>query len=77
MGTEDKFHKNEKISTTTQERKSGKEDTMKRGIGSQQNKMKNSMKDFILSTLTKNKVEGCYVIKKGGPPKPQPSYTVN
>lgn len=35
------------------------------------------MKDFILSTLTKNKNEGCYVIKKGGPPKPQPSFTVN
>jgi hypothetical protein len=50
---------------------------LKRGIGSQQNKMKNSMKDFILSTLTKNKNEGCYVIKKGGAPKPQPGFTVN
>jgi len=51
---------------------------MKKGIGGNQNKMKNSMRDFIVSTLTKNKVEGCYVIKKGGgPPKPQPSYTVN
>jgi len=77
MATEDKFHKHEKISTATQEKRSVKEDSIKRGIGAQQNKMKNSMKDFILSTLTKNKVEGCYVIKKGGPPKPQPSYTVN
>lgn len=42
------------------------------------NKVKNNMKDFILSTLSKNKAEGCYVVKKsGGPQKPQPSYTVN
>ena len=46
------------------------------GIGNTK-KTKNSMKDFILSTLSKNKVEGGYVIKKGGPPKPQPAFTVN
>ena len=46
------------------------------GIGNKKNKG-NTMKDFIMSTLTKTKAEGCYVIKKGGPPKPQPSYTVN
>jgi hypothetical protein len=45
--------------------------------GNQQSKAKNAMKDFILSTLSKNKAEGCYVIKKGGPPKPQASFTVN
>lgn len=38
---------------------------------------KNNMKDFILSTLSKNKVEGCYVVKKSGPQKPQPAFTVN
>ena len=47
------------------------------GIGSQKVKGgKKTMKDFILSTLTKNRVEGCYVSKKGGPPKPQ-SVAVN
>lgn len=46
-------------------------------IGGNKGKSKNAMKDFIMSTLNKNKVEGCYVIKKGGPPKPQPAYTVN
>ena len=35
------------------------------------------MKDFILSTLTKNKADCTYVVKKGGPPKPQPTFTVN
>jgi hypothetical protein len=42
-------------------------------------KVKSSMKDFILSTLSKNKVEGCYVVKKSGngPQKPQPGFTVN
>lgn len=36
------------------------------------------MKDFIMSTLNKNKAEGTYVVKKsGGPSKPQPAYTVN
>jgi hypothetical protein len=37
------------------------------------------MKDFILSTLSKNKAEGCYVVKKAGnaPQKIQPTYTVN
>lgn len=47
------------------------------GIGNSKNKSKNSMKDFIMSQLNKNKAEGCYVIKKGGPPKPQPAFTVN
>lgn len=40
-------------------------------------KQKNHMKDFILSTLNKNKAEGCYVVKKSGPQKPQPAFTVN
>ena len=36
------------------------------------------MKDFILSTLSKNKAEGCYVVKKGGPQqKAQPMHIVN
>lgn len=35
------------------------------------------MKDFIMSTLNKNKAEGCYVVKKSGPAKPQPAFTVN
>ena len=35
------------------------------------------MKDFILNTLNKNKAEGCYIVKKSGPQKPQPAYTVN
>ncbi len=47
------------------------------GLGNNKSKAKNSMKDFILSTLTKNKVEGCYTVKKGGPPKPQQGFTVN
>ena len=47
------------------------------GLANNKSKTKNSMKDFILSTLNKNKNEGCYVIKKGGPPKPQPAYVVN
>lgn len=43
------------------------------------NKMKNSMKDFILTTLNKNKNDGCYVVKKSGnaPNKPVPTFTVN
>ena len=49
----------------------------KMGIGKNKSKTKNSMKDFIVSTLSKNKADGCYVVKKGGPPKPQPSYVVN
>jgi hypothetical protein len=41
-------------------------------------KQKNNMKDFIMSTLNKNKAEGCYVVKKsGGPQKPQAGFTVN
>ena len=47
------------------------------GIGNNKSRTKNSMKDFIVSTLNKNKTDGCYVVKKGGPPKPQPSYAVN
>lgn len=35
------------------------------------------MKDFIMSTLTKNKADCTYVVKSNGPPKPQPAYTVN
>ena len=45
--------------------------------GSSGSKAKNSMKDFIMSTLNKNKADGCVVVKKGGPPKAQPAYTVN
>ena len=41
-------------------------------------KSKTAMKDFILSTLNKNKAEGCYVAKKGGPQKEaQPMHIVN
>lgn len=47
------------------------------GIGHSKTNAKNSMKDFILSTLSKNKADGCVVVKKGGPPKPQPTFTVN
>jgi hypothetical protein len=49
-------------------------------IGSKTTKNnKNTIKDFILSTLSKNKAEGCYVVKKAGnaPQKSQPTYTVN
>ena len=40
---------------------------------------KNKMKDFILSTLNKNKADGCYVVKKSGNAqmKPVPTFTVN
>jgi hypothetical protein len=43
------------------------------------NKMKNNMKDFILSTLNKNKNDGCYIVKKSGnaPIKPALTFTVN
>lgn len=47
------------------------------GLGGNKRKNKNSMKDFIMSTLTKNKADCTYVVKNGGPPKPQPAYTVN
>jgi hypothetical protein len=47
------------------------------GVGNAKGRSKNSMKDFIMNTLNKNRAEGCYVIKKGGPPKPQPAFTVN
>jgi hypothetical protein len=49
------------------------------GLGkNRNNKAKNSMKDFILSTLNKNKAEGTYVIKKGGNmPNKQPAFVVN
>jgi hypothetical protein len=63
--------------TASSEKRVSREKERKMGIGGQNNKAKNAMKDFIMSTLSKNKAEGCYVIKKGGPPKPQPAYTVN
>lgn len=47
------------------------------GLNPTKSKVKNSMKDFIVSTLTKNKADCTYVVKKGGPPKPQPAFTVN
>ena len=58
-------------------KKTWKPSEKKMGIGHNKNKTKNSMRDFIVSTLNKNKTDGCYVVKKGGPPKPQPSYAVN
>lgn len=63
---------------TQNEKKASRDDSKKLGLGNK-SKLKNSMKDFILSTLSKNKAEGCYVVKKSGnmPPKPQPNYTVN
>jgi len=47
-------------------------------IGNNKTKMRTSMKEFIMSTLNKNKAE-CYVVKKGGNVgvKQQPGYTVN
>jgi hypothetical protein len=60
----------EKASTVTSEKHSG---VFSKG------KAKNKMKDFIVSTLSKNKAEGCYIIKKAGnqPQKQQPNFTVN
>jgi len=62
---------------STSSKKTWKEGDKKMGVGSAKGKSKNAMKDFIMNALNKNKAEGCYVIKKGGPPKPQPAFTVN
>ena len=67
----------EKAYTVISEKRSTADIEKRANVPTGKVKAKNHMKDFILSTLSKNKAEGCYVVKKSGPQKPQPAYTVN
>lgn len=67
----------EKAYTVVSEKRSTADVEKRANLPTGKVKAKNHMKDFILSTLSKNKAEGCYVVKKSGPAKPQPAYTVN
>jgi hypothetical protein len=75
----DKGEQSEKAYTVVPEKKSmAIEKHM--GIGGNRAKNKNFMKDFIMSTLSNSKAEGCYIVKKSGAipnSKPQFTYIVN